>query len=286
MSKSMAVFLSVLLLFFAGQVCAEEEIPGWLQRTNFGFVGESATKPRGYIETVQPLYQSSDMTEVLFTHDRISIQDEKGTYSAGLGYRRLIMDEELIAGINTFFDFQDLHKHYRQGAGLELIGKRLEGRANGYFALSGTRKIETTDTGTTYERAVNGGDVELGGAVPYVPWLKLFGSYYHYDYRKFEDMRGWQARGEISPVDYLTVNLATYDDNKGDRELVVDARITLAVKDFSLMGILDGLKFEKKAFEDVDLKDRMLDRVERNFNIQVEKWTETASAAIEVRRGN
>jgi hypothetical protein len=238
-----------------------------------------------YIETVQPLYQDFDKSNTVFTHGRMTFQDERGTYSLGFGYRRLL-SEELLAGANTFFDFQDLNKHYRAGFGLEAIGKKLEGRLNTYFGLSPTRKIWETATAAQYEKVVDGFDMELGGPIPYLPWLKLFGSYYYYDFKKFSDMDGWKIRGEIKPVECLTVNLEVYDDNKGDTEYRVDGRINLAFNDFTLGSLLSAFKLAREPYPEVDLRERTLDRVERNFNIQVEKWVEGATATIEIRRGD
>ncbi len=261
------------------------EVPEWLKRTNYGISYETDQKPRIYIETVQPLYQDFDKINTIFTHGRMTLQDERGVYSLGFGYRRLV-NEELLAGMNSFFDYQDLHQHYRTGFGLEAIGKRLEGRLNTYFGLSPKRTIWQTTTAASYEKVVDGFDVELGGPVPYFPWLKLFGSYYHYDYKKFSDMDGWKLRGEIKPFECIAVNLETYDDNKGDQEWRIDTRFNFAFDSFTLGSILSALKPSEEPFSEIDLRERTLERVERNFNIQVEKWTETASATIEIKRGN
>lgn len=259
-------------------------IPDWFKRTSYGVFIETDQKPRVYLETVQPLFQSFDQAHTLFTHDRISIQDERGTYALGYGYRCLMFDDSLLAGINNFFDFQDLHKHYRTGVGLEAISKILELRANSYFRLSPKRTVAETTNSTTYERVANGGDVELGATLPYLPWIKVFGSYYRYDFRKFKDMQGWKMRSEIKPFKFITINLETYDDNKGDREYRMDTRFNLAFDDLSLRSILSAFKLNKEAYPDVDLKERTLDRVERNFNIQLEKWTETGGMALEIGR--
>lgn len=263
---------------------APSTIPDWVKRTSYGIYFGTGQKPRIYLETVQPLYQSFEQVDTFFTHNRVSIQDERGTYSAGLGYRRLMFDENLLAGINSFFDYQDLHQHYRQGVGIEAITKYLEFRANSYFGLSSKRLIEETSTSKTFEKAATGGDVELGGPIPYLPWLKVFGSYYRYDFRKFKDMQGWKARGEIKPFKFITFNLETYDDNKGDQEYRMDTRFNLAFDNFTPKSILAAFKSEKEPYPDVDLKKRALDRVERNFIIQVEKWVETGGMSLEIGR--
>src|SRR5262249_50286013 len=134
--------------------------------------------PKFYVETVLPIKQTDDKERTLFTHDRISSDgDGNVLLNGGLGYRRLLFDDNLLAGANTFFDYQSLHNHYRLGMGLELKTKTLEALANYYHALSPRRQIRSSFFNTFYEKAVDGFDLELGGPVPYLPWLKLFGGY-------------------------------------------------------------------------------------------------------------
>jgi len=262
-------------------------VPDWLKRIDYGMTFETDQKPRLYFETVQPLYQSEDKLSTFFTHDRISLQDERGTYSAGLGYRRLLFNENMLAGINTFFDYQDLQRHYRQGVGLEALSKTLELRGNGYFGLSPKRLIEDTTGSKTYEKVSTGGDIELGGPIPYVPRVKMFGSYYRYNFTHSSDMKGWKARSEFKPFKLITINLETFDDNKGSREWRVETRLCLNLEDFgSKKDFFSNFRFADEPFPNVDLKKRTLDRVERNFNIQVEKWKQAANGTISIRRGN
>ena len=282
------LFFALLLVSTFGAVyfalAEDKEIPEWLKRTDYGIAIETDQKPRIYAETVQPLYQSEDKVNTFFTHDRITVLDERCTYSGGLGYRKLMSDGKLLGGINSFFDYQDLNKHYRTGIGLEAITNTWEFRSNSYIGLSPKRIVEDTATSTTYEKAVDGIDMELGAPVPHLPWLKLFAQYYYYDYEKFKDMKGSKLRAEIKPFKFLVCNLETYDDTKGDREYRMDARFSLAFDNFTLKSLKEALKPDQKAYPEMDLKKRTLDRVERNFNIQVEKWKEVAGMTIEVGR--
>ncbi|MBW2560399.1 MAG: inverse autotransporter beta domain-containing protein [Deltaproteobacteria bacterium] len=257
----------------------------WLKRTTIGAILESDQKPRYYIETVQPFYQSAGKKHTVFTHIRISGQDDYGTYSAGVGYRRLLFNNSLMAWINTFFDYQDPHQHYRQGVGLEAIGTSAELRANGYFGLSPARKVAEPGT---YEKARDGFDVELGVPVPYLPWMKVFGSLYWYDFKEGPDVEGWKGRAQLKPLDFLTINLETYDDNKGSQEWRSDVRLTLWVDSFAPKDILAALTSSfRETLPEVDMKERTLDRVERNFQITVEKWSDgggTGGFSVQVGR--
>jgi len=78
---------------------SELEIPDWLKRTSYGITIESDQVPRIYLETVQPLCQSMDKINTLFTHGRLSMLNGRGTYSLGFGFRRLMFKDELLAGI-------------------------------------------------------------------------------------------------------------------------------------------------------------------------------------------
>lgn len=294
MKKILFLALSFLIMFESAylalakdsgaDISKDAEIPEWLERTDYGIAVETDQKPRIYLETVQPLYQSENKIDTFFTHDRISIQDERGTYSTGLGYRKLMCDEKLLAGINSFFDYQDLHKHYRTGVGLEALTKTWEFRTNSYIHLSPERTVADSTSATSYEKVVDGFDAELGVPVPHLPWLKLFAQYYYYDYKKFKNMAGNKLRAEIKPFKFFVCNLETYDDTKGDREYTMDARFSLAFDNFTPESIFAAFKADKEAFPDIDLKKRALDRVERNFNIQVEKWQSVAGMTIEVGR--
>ena len=71
------------------------DIPEWLKRTSYSVTIETDQTPRYYLETVQPLFQSSDKENTIFTHLRASMQNERGTYSLGFGYRRLLFDDKL-----------------------------------------------------------------------------------------------------------------------------------------------------------------------------------------------
>lgn len=259
--------------------------PDWLKRTTVGAIIESDQKLRYYIETVQPFYQSAGKKDTVFTHIRISEQDAYGTYSAGVGYRRLLFNNNLMAGINTFFDYQDPNQHYQQGVGLEAIGTFAELRANGYFGLSPARKVAEPGT---YEQARDGFDVEFGVPVPYLPWMKVFGSCYWYDFKKGPDMEGWRSRAEIKPLSFMTLNLETYDDNKGPQEWRADVRVTLWVESFAPKDIFAALASSfKTVLPEVDMRERTLDRVERQFKVVVEKWSDgggTGGFSVQVGR--
>ncbi len=256
---------------------AESE-PGWLQRTAVGVNVENNVEPKVYVETVQPLYQSDDKTDTYFTHGRASINDGRGVYSLGVGYRKLF-GSDLLLGVNSFYDYQDLHQHYRTGVGLEALTNTIEARVNTYYGLSPKRQVDESITSTeiarTYEEVVDGFDAEVGGPLPYFPWLKFFGGYYKYDYRHFKDMKGWKMRLEIRPTKTFVINVENYDDNKGSPYWKFDSRICFRFDSIKPKSLIDNfLEARVYDFARNNVVDMTLARVERDFDIKVEKWQE------------
>ena len=267
---------------------AESEIPEWLKRVNFGADAGTNQKPRIYFETVQPLYQDEDKQNTFFIQPRFSYEQEDGAYNLGFGYRKLLREDSVLLGTNMFFDFEDDDKHYRMGLGLEAFVNLIEFRANSYIGLSPRRLIKESGAIREYEKAVDGFDWEFGLPVPHMNWIKLYGGGYWYNYEKFNNKEGWKLRTEIKPYKITSLNFIVYDDNKGDPEFRIDGRITIPFG----AGGEDDEKFCNIGFSDTaypekaDHSDRTLDRVEREYKIEVERYVETASAVVEVRRGN
>jgi len=261
------------------------EIPDWLKRTDYGAQVGTGETPSYYLETVQPLYQSDDKVNTVFTHDRFS-DDESGTFSGGLGYRRLLFDNNLMVGINSFFDYQDSYKEYRQGVGLEAITKTLEFRTNAYFDLSPKRVVSDDVDTTVFEKVVNGGDVEIGAPLPFIPWIKIFAGYQRYAYHYASDLSGAEERVEFSPFKFATVNFVTSENVNGGTNYQMDGRVSLQFEDFTLKSLRDMFSLAPTAYPDVDLTTRTLDRVERNFHIQTERWStnKTTGVTVEISR--
>jgi len=292
--KRILTLIGIVLLcsFIYSPIFAQEnktqepsaDIPDWLKRTEFSAQWETDKKPTFYLQTVQPLYQDNLKENTIFIQPRLSLRDERLTSNLGLGYRRLT-SENLLLGANLFFDYQDLHRHARAGFGLEALGQIFEGRFNTYFAgITQKRLVQDTGATQTYERVVNGMDLEIGASVPYLPWLKIYGSGFWYDFKTFKDKVGWKSRAEAKLNDYLSLEFYTWDDNKGDQQYGGRVRVNIAFN--GLFDFRDALKPSKEPFPKKDLTESTLIPVERSYDITVEKWTKSATTTIEVYRGN
>jgi hypothetical protein len=284
---NLGIFILLLLPLTAFSEEEQENIPDWLKRINYGIDIGTDQKPMWYFETVQPLYQTSSKDKTLFIQPRANKQGGDETYNLGFGYRWLTKEDNLLLGVNTFYDYTAEHSHYRIGVGLEAIGKVLEGRLNTYWGLSDKRLIEETTTTKTYEEVIDGLDLEFGGPIiPHIPWLKLYGSGYWFDQKHSDDREGWRIRARLDPIKCVTADIIVWDDNKGDTEFQTDVSVNIAFD--TLRDIKQAFKLSNKKYADRDLKKQMLIPVERDWEVKVEKWTESkvGGATIEIKRGN
>lgn len=244
--------------------------PEWLKRVELS-VEHGSEKPRYSIQTVQPLYQSRDQTHTLFVQPRFSSVDQDWTTNLGLGYRELFVDRQILGGLNTSYDHADKHNHYRLGVGLELLGRYLELRTNGYFPLSERRTVGEDANQTVYERALKGMDVEAGGPVPYMPSLKLYGSYAYYDYTKDIDSHIGKFRAELKLTRFLRLDAETWNDNKAPWGYRIGLVLTMDLeRPWDLF-----FKPSAEAYPHKDMRHMTLHRVVRARDITFESWTQS-----------
>jgi len=290
-NRLVILIVAIMFVFPIFAFCeteGEENIPDWAKRINFGIDVGTNQKPYAYFETIQPLYQDFNKIHTVFIQPRFSYEADAKAGNLGFGYRRLLSDSSILLGANTFFDYEFEHDHYRAGLGFEAFIKLIECRSNIYIGLSPRRIVKTSGTMREYEKAVDGIDWEFGLPVPFMNWIKFYGGGYWYNYEKSKNKEGWRIRTEIKPFKFTTINFITYDDNKGSAEYEVDARVSLP---FGLGGENDekicNIGLSETAYpEEIDHSDKVLDRVERQYKIEVERYVETASGTIEIRRGD
>lgn len=257
------------------------EIPEWLRRTNVAIEAGTDMKPKYFMETIQPLFGTQEKETVLFNQARISAKSNRTIYNLGFGARR-IFKESYLLGINTFYDYQDLHQHHRAGVGFEATTDRgLEGRINTYFGVSTKRLVQEDAGGQRFEKVADGLDWEIGGPVPYLSFLKLYGGGNWYSFERFRNKYGWQMRMEYNPIKYSRLTFLMLDDNK-KKEISYrfEGAMTLAFTSFHPKDILKDIKASKEIFPKIDLRDKVLDRVVRDFDITVITSTKTSSGLV------
>jgi hypothetical protein len=294
-SVSAIIILPVVFLFIS---YAQEEtdrnfslgkkssIPEWVKRTNFAIEVGSDIKPKYYFETIQPLWTSRDEDWVFFNQSRIAERSARPIYNVGFGLRKAV-GEDYLFGVNTFYDYQDLHKHSRGGIGFEaLTYEGLEARVNTYLRISKKHLVGEDSATEYYEEVANGLDYEAGTPLPFMNFLKVYGGGYWYNFEHFKNKYGWKFRTEYNPLPYSRLNFEIFDDTKRDSVgYKLEGAITLALTSFSWDDIRDDLKFSRRAISKIDVRKKMLNRVVRDFDITVIKSSKSKATGLVVEGG-
>ena len=144
-------------------------------RTEISVTGAEELKPQWEILTVQPLRDDGENI-TFFQGSLLRWDGERDTINLGLGQRKLLLNNNILVGLNTFYDHEFTVDHSRLGLGGEFITSVGEFRANNYYANSNQRL-----NGGNVEEAMSGSEYEFGTHVPYIPKLKIFGKKFNWD---------------------------------------------------------------------------------------------------------
>lgn len=250
-----------------------EGAPEWAKRIEFDARFETLGRdPRFSVLTVQPIWQSQEKENTVFT--QLSYQrytlfgEDRNTVNAGIGYRHIFESSNTMLGANIFFDNEFDYDHRRVGFGAEAKAGPLDGWFNYYLAASDDRNL---GAGVT-ERAISGYDLRAAGQVPYLPWAKLHGTYYHWDKdRAAKDTNGFEFAGEFALHPNLGFEVGHRDDNNNAGYQYFTLRFTLAKDGPSLLGS-DSI-VSKTAFQPRDMKAETLKKVRRENRILLERST-------------
>lgn len=245
-----------------------QDAPGWLKRTEFEANITEDIKPQFSLLTVQPLSQSVDYLNTLFSQARVAYgRGGRTTLNLGTGYRRLFFGEVLMLGANTFFDYEAPYDHRRVGIGIEVRSQPLELNVNHYNGISG--KVRA-GTGGTRERALDGYDLEVGAQIPYLPWARLFGKYFYWDsVAKAKNVQGKRVGLRLRPFPLAEVEVGYTDDNFNPATTFVHIRISLGLgRTAQDSGVA---KIDDVPFKFTSMKEQTLDKVRRENTIRVER---------------
>lgn len=252
-----------------------DDAPAWLKRTSLEIQVEKDFKPIYSLETVQPIYQFSE-DDMLFWQFHTSYRDEINTYNLGLGYRNII-NPELMLGINSFYDYQQDHKHKRWSIGVEAIGQKYEFRANRYMAISGEKDIGND----IKEEALDGWDAEIGGNIMPDSKLKVFAGYSVWEGIEADDLKQGKFRATY-PLNRSTIfELGYTHDNHEQADYINKDRVS------AQLNITLGAKTPESKNIDfpTNLRNKLLIPVEREMEIIVETKS-TSNFTITIGRSN
>jgi len=122
------------------------------------------------ILVVKGLSDPDDIKNTWFTQGSVFLDAGRATLNLGLGYRRLVADEKLLLGVNTFYDQEYPYRHGRASLGLEARTTVGELNFNRYWA---TTSWQAGANGLD-EHSLGGVDVEIGIPLPYMNWATFY----------------------------------------------------------------------------------------------------------------
>lgn len=235
--------------------------------------------------------------------------DGKLAANAGLGVRTLL--DTKIYGINGYYDYRkSSHHHYNQvGLGIEVLGRRLEYRLNGYLPVGkkespafhrdnssnplfdsfrGHDMLISTVSRSKSEFAMKGFDGEVGAVIMkkkhYNAYLGLGPYYYSGPYRKHAV--GGRARLTVKAYKYVLLEcISTYDSLFHE---IVQGRIGVTVPfgpkkpastSVDIPCCEKALAMNKKLYQDVErqeiivLKSHRKKRLSKHVSIAIDPTT-------------
>ena len=257
-----------------------ENLPEWAKRFEFEWDIQEDSKPDFSLLTVQPLFQSEDARDTVFTQLRGALNHQFGdrriTGNAGLGYRRLLFGNRVLVGVNTFLDYEFDFNHSRASVGGEVRWAGLDFYANNYWSLS---RLHSADS-AAFEEPLDGHDLELTAQLPYLPWARVRGRKFWWDtVNASEDIKGWSASVEMDLHANLQVEAGVKDTNFIENEAFVMLRFRLASanRPTAFSNPVAG-----RAWEMRDMRAHTLDKVRRENKIILER----SAGGVVITRGN
>lgn len=226
------------------------------------------------VDSLIPMHLD-DGTNMLFAVINGSATEQgQGVGNFGVGYRHYSQEYHRVFGLSMFADIDNGHRdHYqRWGVSLESLGKYIDMRLNTYFMMgSGVSLLSQNISDVGYmgnniiltqqlltEHAYSGGDIEVGGPLPFAGRYGLnfyVGGYYLQANGDVDSATGWKMRGELLVTEDVTVGANFYDD----RVFGTNAYATLSLT------IPNGK--EPRFLRPRRVRERMQDRVVREMRI-------------------
>ena len=178
---------------------AEEHFES-MKYLDFNINAQEYLKPTFSIMSVNEITKIASGT--IFNQTSINTHDGDETINLGFGVRKLLNDNTLLLGANTFYDHQLTESHERVGLGAEAITSIFDLRGNYYNALSARR----TNSEGTIERALDGWDLRGDYHLPIDQDVNLFVS--AFEFENPEDISSYKEKGNKFGADAQLGNFA------------------------------------------------------------------------------
>ena len=183
-------------------------------------IGGINSKQLSYsLKTIQPISELDTNSKALtfFQGGVVSNKSSKSndsrhtTINLGVGHRLLVEDDMAIAGINVFTDYETKSKHKRLSLGLEYQRTNFSANINKYHVFSDKKLVNSAKEG-----AWSGYDIKFNGQAPYLPWVKIKGTYYHWDTTTGSNIKGNVLGVDIELTPSVSFELGQENNNTMD----------------------------------------------------------------------
>jgi adhesin/invasin len=227
-------------------------------------------KPTSGILVVAPLSDPNDIENTIFTQLSAFHSDgNRTTLNAGIGYRKLTSDENLLLGINAFYDHEFPYDHGRTSIGLEARSSVGELNMNAYWGTTGWQSGENG----FQEKGLDGMDAEIGIPLPYMNWAKFYGRIFTWDSEVsgVKDISGndLSLRGDLPFLPGLALEAGHRNYNagiKGENFLRITYNVAEIYRDTPTKPF-----FSQNAYKLSSMKDKRYDKVRRENLIYKQK---------------
>tara|TARA_B100001142_G_scaffold329642_1_gene393729 strand:+ start:257 stop:1204 length:948 start_codon:yes stop_codon:yes gene_type:complete len=229
------------------------------------------TKPTFSIMSVNELTELAN-GGTIFNQTSFNTYDGDETINIGLGARKLLNDNKVIIGFNTFYDHQFSENHKRLGLGAEAITSMLDLRGNYYNAMSGRKNVKTGDY---LERALDGWDVRADYHLPIQHDVNLYVK--AFEFKNPERASTYEQKGSTYGADAKIGNIVVdggYTTDNQDKDYWFSS-----VKYVLNLGPDSSSNEPKKALGLIDVSDQLYQPVKRENKIRVVR---IAASGLEV----
>ncbi len=211
-------------------------------------------------------------------HEPFANGDERTVLNAGLGFRMLVNDNNAIAGLNIFHDYEFDEGHQRGSVGVEYLTNSFDFYANIYERLSDNVNYKVGSQ-TAIEEVVNGYDYSIVGQIPYMPWGKLIYNGYNWD-KTGSDLEGKRISLEANLLEGMIFEYGRNDIEDSSNENFY--QLTFRWPSNHLTPTIFSDTITDYAFVRKNMKSEMLHKVRRTNNIITEK----RSGGLVIARGS
>ena len=235
-----------------------------VKHLEFEISGQEHNKPTFNILSVTEMLNLNSGT--IFNQTSINTHDKDETINIGFGIRKLLNDNTLILGANTFYDRQLSEQHERVGLGAEAISSIMDIRGNYYNATSGRK----TNDDNEEERALDGWDLRGDYHLPVDYSVDLFVT--AYEFRNPEKSSTFKDKGNKFGANATIGNFifegGYVDDNQNNDDFFASIKLSIKIGE-------EDNKLENRSSDLVDVSDKLYQPVKRENKIRVVRFSKS-----------